>query len=210
MPRGTFLSCCCQCPCPCGQLFLTHASTGGTPTLAGSFGSVSCGVTAPLLWVLVCIRFCLRPLKLESLCFPQSYGSLIIKYCWASRSDYLGIALCQSLCQIPRLGSLSWGSEPSQQWENFFGGIVLQVVGHPTSGYWVWFCRELAPPTIFLFGHGVSFLGAFQCPPVNDCSTASCNFGTLTGGDECKSKVWSFSFIIRKEEETFISIHFTS
>ena len=62
--KGDLSSCCCQCPHPCGELFLTHASTGGTPTLAASFGSVSCGVTAPLLWVLVCIRFCLHPLKL--------------------------------------------------------------------------------------------------------------------------------------------------
>ena len=33
----------------------------------------------------------------------------------------------QSLCQIPRLGSLTWASEPSQQWENVFGIIVLQL-----------------------------------------------------------------------------------
>ena len=36
----------------------------------------------------------------------------------------------------------------------------------------------------FVFGHGVSFLGVFQHPPVNGCSTASCDFGALTG-DEC-------------------------
>ena len=44
----------------------THTSTGGPPTLAGSFGSVSSGVTAPLLWVLVCTTFCLCPPRLES------------------------------------------------------------------------------------------------------------------------------------------------
>ena len=31
---------------------------------------------------------------------------------------------------------------------------------------------------------GVSFIGEFQCPPVNGCSTASCDFGALAGGDE--------------------------
>ena len=29
-----------------------------------------------------------------------------------------------------------WGSESSQQGENFFGIIVLQFVGHPPSGLW--------------------------------------------------------------------------
>ena len=41
----------------------------GSPTLEGSFGSVSCGVTALFLWVLVHARLCLCPPRLESL-FP--------------------------------------------------------------------------------------------------------------------------------------------
>ena len=40
----------------------------------------------------------------------------------------------QSLCQIPRLGSLTWGSESSQQWEKLFGIIFLQFVGYPPGG----------------------------------------------------------------------------
>ena len=39
----------------------------------------------------------------------------------------------------------------------------------------------------FVFGHRVSFFGGFQCPPVNGCSTASCNFGALAGGCKCLS-----------------------
>ena len=42
----------------------------------------------------------------------------------------------------------------------------------------------------FVFGCGVSFfffLGRFQHPPVDGCSTASCDFGALTGGAECMS-----------------------
>ena len=35
----------------------------------------------------------------------------------------------------------------------------------------------------FVFGHGVFFDG-FQHSPVNGCSTASCDFGALAGGDE--------------------------
>ena len=36
----------------------------------------------------------------------------------------------------------------------------------------------------FVFGHGVSFFGRFQSPPVCGCSTASCDFGAFAGGDE--------------------------
>ena len=39
----------------------------------------------------------------------------------------------------------------------------------------------------FVFGCGVSYFVGFQCPPVDGCSTASCNFVVLTGGDECAS-----------------------
>ena len=46
---------------------MTCTSTGATLTLAGSFGSVSCGVTAPFLWVSVHAKFCLCPPRLESL-----------------------------------------------------------------------------------------------------------------------------------------------
>ena len=38
--------------------------------------------------------------------------------------------------------------------------------------------------SFFVFGYGVSLFGGFQCPPVDGCSTASCDFGALTGGDE--------------------------
>ena len=64
MPKGNF-----QCPCPCGEPLPTHTSTGDPPELAGSFESISCGVTAPFLWVLVHARFCLCPPRWESL-FP--------------------------------------------------------------------------------------------------------------------------------------------
>ena len=79
-----------QCPCPCGEPLPTHTSTGGPPTLAGGFDSVSLGslllssgswctqnfVCAPYYW---------------SLCFPQSSGRPIIKSHWPSRPDSLGI-----------------------------------------------------------------------------------------------------------------------
>ena len=77
MPKGTFLA----VPHPCGEPLLTHISIRGPQTPAGRFGSVSCGVTAPFLW---CEQGFICALQDWSLCFPQSYGSPIIKSCWPS------------------------------------------------------------------------------------------------------------------------------
>ena len=79
-----------------------------------------------------------------------------------------------------------WGSEPSQQWENFFGITVLRFVGHPLDRYGILFYCDFTPSTCFLFvfGYEVSCLMGSQCPLVDGCSTASCNFGGLTEEDE--------------------------
>ena len=39
----------------------------------------------------------------------------------------------------------------------------------------------------FIFGHKVSFFGRFQCPPIDGCSTTSCDFVALAGGAKCMS-----------------------
>ena len=62
-----------------------------------------------------------------SLSFPQSCRSPIIKFHWTSRPDSILWSSpldSQSLCQIPRLESLTWSSEPSQ-WN-----------GNPSSYSW--------------------------------------------------------------------------
>ena len=46
----------------------THTSIRASWTLTGKSGSVSCGVTAPFSWVLVCRRFCLCHRRV---CFPS-------------------------------------------------------------------------------------------------------------------------------------------
>ena len=64
-----------QWPHPCDEPLLIHTSTRGPPTLASSFGSVSCGVNAPFPWVLVCSKFCLCPPRWESLFLPVLWKS---------------------------------------------------------------------------------------------------------------------------------------
>ena len=147
MPRGTFPACWCQCCHPCGEPLLTHTSTGSLPTLPGSFSSVSSRVIALFLWVLVCTRFCLCPPRVESLHPPvlwKFYNQILLHF----KSRFPGNS--QSLCRIPRLRSLMWGWEPSQQWENFFGIIILQFVDHPLGGYGIWFYHDHTPPIVLL------------------------------------------------------------
>ena len=96
----------------------------------------------------------------------------------------------QCLCHVRRMRILTWCSETSQQWENFFFGIiVLQFVGHPLSAYGIWFLHDFAPPTILLWlllclwTCGIFFSG-FQASPVDGCLIVSSDFGVLTGEDE--------------------------
>ena len=69
MPRSTSQNFCCQCPCPNSESQPPPTSAGDPPTLAGRFGSVSSGVTAPSPWVLMCILLFVCPPRVESL-FP--------------------------------------------------------------------------------------------------------------------------------------------
>ena len=92
----------------------------------------------------------------------------------------------QSLCWIPRLGSLMWGSEPSQ----LLWYYCSPVCGPPTQ--WVrglillWLCPSyhLVIASSLSLDIGLSFFGGFQCPHVNDCSTDRSNSGALARGDE--------------------------
>ena len=129
---------------------------------------------------------CVCPPRVESL-FPP----VLSKFCnqillgfkvWFSRNS-------SSRCWTPRLGSLTWGSEPSLQWVDFCGISVLPFVSHPLSSYGIWFYCDCAPPTISLWillclwMRGILF-GEFHCLPDNDCSAVSCDSSTLTRGSE--------------------------
>ena len=55
-----------------------------------------------------------------------------------------------SCCQTPTLGSLTWGSEPSLQWEKFCVIIYLQFMSSPPGDYVILFYHDCTPPTISL------------------------------------------------------------
>ena len=68
LQKDLCMLCCIQCPWPCSRPLLTHASAADSWTLIGKSGSVSFGDTVPFSWLLVCMRFCLCPLRV---CFPS-------------------------------------------------------------------------------------------------------------------------------------------
>ena len=134
----------------------------------------------------MCTLLFVCPSRMESL-FPPfllkscSQIPLVFKV-WFSRNS-------SSHCQTRRLGSLTWGWEPSLQWMDFCGIIVLQFVSHPPSSYGIWYYCDCTPPTISLWlllclwMWGI-FFGEFQCLPVNDCSAVSCDSSGLARGSE--------------------------
>ena len=114
------------CPTPCEPL-QTHASA---MTLQHQQVALVQSPVGSLLlssgsW---CMQDSVCTLQDWSLCFPQSCGSPIIKSHWPSRSDSLGIP-------SPFVRAPGWVLEPSQQWENLFGIIVLWIAGHPPGRY---------------------------------------------------------------------------
>ena len=96
----------------------------------------------------MCTLLCVCPPRVESLFPPvlsKSCNQILLAFkVWFSRNS-------SSRCRTPRLGSLTWGSEPSLQWLDFCGISVLQCVSHPPSSYGIWFYCDCAPPTISLW-----------------------------------------------------------
>ena len=85
------------CPQPCSRPLLTHASARDSWTLMGKSGSVSCGVTAPFFWVLVCTRFCL--------CSPSVFSPVLYKFwqlCVGVNGDLLQEAYAIPKSAAPR------------------------------------------------------------------------------------------------------------
>ena len=180
MPRGNFLDCCCQCPCSCAEPLLPHISPGHPPNtwkvvLAHLLGhcSFSLGPGAcNILFVSSKI----------AVCFPQSCGNPIIKSCWPSRPDFLGIL-------SPFVGPPAWKVWGVVQNLHNSGrtNSVLLFSSLWVTTWRVWNFIVIAPllPSrcgFFVFDVGNLF-GGFQHPPVSGWSTTSCDFDAHAEGD---------------------------
>ena len=172
-----------------------------------------------LLWSLLfsgswCTKNFACALQAWSVCFPYSYGSLVIKSHCASRSDSLGIP-------SPFVGSSGWeawhGFQTFATVRYFFLYYCSPVCGSPTWWGWdlilSWLCPSysLAAASSLSLDVGYHFSGRFQHPPVNGCSTASCDFGALTGGDECTSfcsTILNWKLVLQNFYENFLLLKF--
>ena len=193
--KGTFKDCCCQCPHPCGMPLPTHIYTGDPPTLVGSFGSVSYGVTAPFLWVLVHARFCCA-LQGWSL-FPPRLWKSCNQILWAFRFSPLarspGCEAWDGIQDLHNSGRSSLALLFSSLWVIHPAGIgfdFIMIAPFLSSG-----CGF-----VFVFGCGISFFAGFQHSPVDGCSIASCDFGD-PARDECIS---FYSAILNQKKLGFI------
>ena len=164
-------------------------SAGDPPAPTSRPGSVSYGITAPSRCVPMRPLPCVCPSWVESLFPPvlsKSCNQILLAF------KVIFSVNSSSCCWIPRLGSLMWSSEPSFQWVDFCGIIVLQFVSHPPSSYGIWFYCDCTPPTVSLqlllclWMWGIFFV-EFQCLPVSDCSAVSCDSAALARVSECTS-----------------------
>ena len=120
--------CCCQCLCPHTESWPPPASAGDPPILTDSSGPISYGLTSFFLWILVYVRLCVHPPRVEFLFLPVPWMS-------CDQTQLAFKARFSGDSSSPRLGSLMWGSELSLLWDNFCGIIVFQFVGCPPGWY---------------------------------------------------------------------------
>ena len=149
----------------------------------------------------LCMQSFVYALQDWGLCFPQSYGSLLIKSHWPSRSNSLGIP-------SPFVGSPDWEAWHGVQNLHNSGRTLSALL---FSSLWVTHPRfdfimivPLLPSCYgfsFVLGCGAYFYGRFQYPPINGCSTANWDFGALTVGDECT--YFYFAILNRQPKQVF-------
>ena len=84
LQKGPCMHYCTQCPQSRSMSPPTHTSARDSYTVMGRSGSVSCGVTAPFFWVLVCTRF-----------FVPS-KSLFLQSCVSSSGSMVGLMVTSS------------------------------------------------------------------------------------------------------------------
>ena len=125
-----------------------------------------------------------------SLPLPQAPGSPVIKSHCPARSACMGIPSpfirspgCEAWCGVQNLHNNAGTSLVflfSSVWVTCAVGMGFDfvMIAPLLPSHWSFFLA---------FGHGVSYFDGFLYPPIDGCSTASCSFGALTGGDECMS-----------------------
>lgn len=159
---------------PHSEPLLTHTSTGDPLTLAGRSGPVSCRS-----W---CMQDLFMPAKSVVSVNPSPVEVLESNTFDLQSQIPLGFLIL--LLDPP--GCEAWHRVQNP---HHSGRTYLQFVGCPPNGYGIWFycdCSsyQLVAASPLSLDLGCLFCGSL-CSPIDDCSTAHCDFGTLIGGDDC-------------------------
>ena len=118
----------------------------------------------------------------EGLCNTQVYGTQSPCPCSSplltcNSTGDTQTQFCLSLCGVSGSWCIQGLFEPSKcLWQ--IKGLILNTISPLLPSCW---------GISFALGLGVSFFGGVQRSPVDGCSAVSCNFGVLTGEDECIS-----------------------
>ena len=182
-----------ECPQPCSRPPLTHTSWRLLDT-------------QEQVWVSLFWGHCSFLLGPGAHCFP-----VLCKFWWlygGVNGNLLQEGLCHTQvcctqssypCGRPLLTCTYAGDTQTQFWLSLCGvsgSWCAQGLFEPSEClWWVWdliliTISPLLPSCLdfsFAPGHGLSFCGGNQHSPVDGCSTVSCNFGVLSGEDECMS-----------------------
>ena len=148
------------------------------------FWSVTCRVTAPLLWVSVRAWFCLYPPRLESL-FPSALWKSYNRIPLAFKIRFPGDSQFPLL--DPQSGKPDVGFRTFITVENFFDLLFSSLwVAHKlavTEFDFIMIATLLPSHCGFFFVFGC-WISGWWILPVDSCSTASWDFGALAE-DEC-------------------------
>ena len=145
--------------------------------------------------------------------FWQLYGGFN-EYLLQEELCHTQVCFTQSPCHWgrPLLTHTSTGDSQTEFWLSFCGvSWSWCIQGLFELSERLWHVRGLSLSVTlpllpscwgfsFALGCGVSFMGGIQYSPVNVCSAASCNFGVLTGKDECTS----FYYTILKSQSLWL------
>ena len=118
-------------------------SAGHPPILAGNSGPVFYGATAFIPFILVHMRTCVCPPRVQFLYLPVLWNSC--------SQTTLAFKAIFSGGYSSHLGSLMWSSELLFLQENFCGIIIFQFLGSPPGVFRILFYCDCASPTILLW-----------------------------------------------------------
>ena len=125
-------------------------------------------------WILMCMRLCVDPPKVEFL-FPPVLWNSCDQTPLVFKAKLSGCSF--SHCQSPKPWNLTWSSELSLLWENLCGVIISQCVHHPPGEQEIGFYCAYSSPTdllwLLVFGYRISFLVGSNLYLLDGCSAVS-------------------------------------